>query len=218
MNAGTLEDLITRLRAVFAVIQESFEIILVNDASPDGSFEILEDLKTRHASVSVIHLSRNLGQQGAIRAGLVVAKGDVVVVLDADLQDPPEAIPSLIEHLGSQAVDAVFAARSGHYQSTFRMCCSWSFRWLIRTVTRVPRGAGGYVAMSRRMVDRLLASRNRRFYLAGLIGCSGYPVSAIPVRREIRRSERSAYTGAMRFSIALSNIACVLDEKLLSWR
>jgi glycosyltransferase involved in cell wall biosynthesis len=100
-------------------------------------------------------LPRNLGQQGAIRTGLLVAKGDVVVVLDADLQDPPEAIPSLIEHLGSEAVDAVFAARSGCYQSTFRMCCSWSYRWLIWTVTHVPRGAGGYVAMSRRMVDRL---------------------------------------------------------------
>lgn len=217
-NADTLEELIERLWAVLAGLQESFEIIVVNDASPDGSHRVLDDLKTRFASLSVIDLPRNIGQQGAIRTGLAAAKGEVVVVLDADLQDPPEAIPSLIGQLRSQPMEAVFAARDGRYQSTFRMCCSWSFRRLVRALVCLPKGAGSYVAMSRRMVDRLIASKNKRFYLAGMIGCSGYAVSAIPVRREARRTGRSAYTGAMRFSVGVSNIACVLGERLFSWR
>ena len=210
-NANTLEELHHRLRGL--EMAASLEIVFVNDASPDNSIEILRRLATEDRAIIVVDLSTNVGQQQAIKTGLRVASGDVIVVLDADLQDRPEEIPALLVRLARGPFEAVFAVRKNRYQSRGRMILSRFYRHVIKPLTGLPEGAGGYVAISRRMSERLLKTTGKRFYLAGLIGCSGYRVSALEVVRQMRPKGQSAYTGAMRVSVAISNIMCVLGER-----
>jgi len=215
-NEASLKTLHTRLRALYPA--SVMELVFVNDASPDKSIDILQTLSIHDQTIRLIDLKENIGQQAAIRQGLAEASGDIVVVMDADLQDPPHIIPDLVTHLKMGMFDAVFAARNNSYQSGFRMMCSWGFRALIRLLTGLPKGAGGYVALSRKMVDRLLERSRPRFYLAGLIGCSGLEVSTIPVNRNKRLEGQSAFSQIDRIHTALSNIVCVLEGQLLSWR
>lgn len=212
-NATTLIELHEQVSAAIAKTGARSEIVFVNDASPDESSLILAGIAEKDSSVRVITNSSNIGQQGSIRRGLAECRGDVVVVMDADLQDPPGAIPVLVERLQKGDVDAVFATRTLPYQSRFRMLCSHGYKAMIRRLTGLPKGAAGYVAIEAELARKLTETGNSRFYLAGLIGCRSQAIGTVPVEREFRRSGQSAYTERMRFATAFSNILCVLRER-----
>lgn len=216
-NAETLEDLTGQLRQALAPLVRDFEVLFVNDASPDHSAVVLKRLAAEHRFVSVIDLERNIGQHEAIFAGLRQAAGSSVVVMDADLQDPPEAIGAMYERLRSGHCEAVFAARVGRYQSLPRMMGSWLYRALLRILTGVPSGAGGYVIMTRKLVERLLEFDCERRYLVGMIGCTGLPVSSIPVERRFRAAGGSAYSAMQRIRVASSNLICVWQCRWSQW-
>jgi hypothetical protein len=136
-------------------------------------------------------------------AGLACAEGDAVVVLDADLQDPPEAIPLLLEGLrGGWA--AVFAGRRGRYESPGRLASSRVFKRLLGGLCGVPRDAGMFVALSRPLVDRVVALRDRAPYLVAMIGCTGLPSTSVPVARSSAPGRRSSYTSLGRMRLASS--------------
>ena len=165
-------------------------------------------------AVAVMDHVNNKGQQEALRTGLAACAQSLVVVMDADLQDRPDAIPELLRSLEQHQTDVVFAARVGRYQSGLRMMSSRIFRWLVRRVTGLPRGAGGFVAMRGSVAARIAATRTRRFYLAGLIGCSDARVSAIPVARDTREIGQSAYTHSLRLRTAISNLICIFEQRV----
>lgn len=213
LNEETLEELADRLVYAIAPSDERFELIFVNDASPDSSSVVLSELTERFPQIRLIELTRNGGQQNAIRVGLKAAKGDVIATMDADLQDRPEAIVNLYQALINSDKEAVFAQRTEHYQGISRMMSSRLFKWLVRKMVGLPRGTGCFLIMSRTMVIETLAFETKRFYLPGLIAKTKLPIGTIPLQRVARKSGKSAYDSSMRINVAISNIRCLLEWK-----
>jgi glycosyltransferase involved in cell wall biosynthesis len=218
-NRETLRALHENLSAVLGRLGGGYELIFVNDACPEGSGHVLEQMARDDARVAVLTLERNMGQQRAVLTGLRRARGRWVVVMDADLQDPPEAIPALLDAgqmstAGQPPAAAVFAGRRGRYESPLRLLTSRMFKRAMRFLCGVPADAGLYVAMNREMIKRVLALDNPRPHLVAMIGCAGLPVVSIPVRRAERTAGRSAYTSWDRFEVAWDALTWTLAHKL----
>ncbi len=190
-NAETLEELCRRLVRVFETRSLSFEVIFVDDCSPDGSFDVLSNLAAGDPRIVVVRLRANVGQHAAVLQGILVADGARVVTMDADLQDLPESIPELMAPTG---YGAVFAGRRGRYESRARLLSSRLFKLVLGRLAGVPADAGMFVLITRAMADRLLAMPRRDPYVVAMIGCSGLPVTSIPIERDVRRRGRSAYS------------------------
>lgn len=212
-NAETLDELYRRLRHVLEDRRLSYEILFVDDACPGGSLAVLEELARRDPQVAVLALERNVGQHRAVLAGLAHARGKWVAVMDGDLQDPPEAIPALLAR-GQAGFAAVFAGRRGRYESPFRLLTSRLFKGLLYLLCGVPADAGLFVVMNRQMVERLLAFGARQPFVVAMIGCSGLPLTSIPVARAQRPSGSSTYSFWGRSKTGFLAIAWVLSRKL----
>ncbi|KPA21408.1 Undecaprenyl-phosphate 4-deoxy-4-formamido-L-arabinose transferase [Shimia sp. SK013] len=212
-NAETLRALHNRICDALAHVNAVPHFVFVEDAGGDASLGLLKEMSQSDPRVTLITNQHNLGQQASIRKALEFVGDRDVVVMDADLQDPPEAIPMLLETLWSSGADAVFAARVGAYQSGFRMATSKLYRSLMSRFASIPPGAGGFVALRANLAKRLAASRNSRFHLAGMIGCHAGLLKAVSVERNYRQVGNSAYSQRMRLVVALSNFVCVLEER-----
>lgn len=212
-NAETLVDLQSELKRTFSELDRPAEMIYVDDACPAGSLAVLEELAHADGRVAVISLAHNVGQHKALLAGLRWARGETIVMMDADLQDPPEAIPALLQEL-ERGYAAVFAGRRGHYQSPQRMLSSRAFKTLLGALAGVPRDAGAFVAVDRAMAKRLLAFQVEQPFLVSLIGLTGLPATSIPVPRSPRSQGRSAYSGAARLKAGLSALCWTLWWRL----
>jgi glycosyltransferase involved in cell wall biosynthesis len=213
-NADTLRELHGRLCKALEGAGVSFEILFVDDACPAGSLGILHDLVRRDPRVAVLALASNVGQHRAVLAGLGHARGEKVVVLDADLQDPPEAIPDLLNKL-HEGYGAVFAGRRGRYESPARLLTSRLFKWLLHKASGVPADAGLFVAMNREMVDRLLAYDEPRPFLVAQMGFTGLPLASIPVERTPRPGGESAYSFRARLLIGVRALFWAISRR---WR
>jgi glycosyltransferase involved in cell wall biosynthesis len=212
-NADTLRELQRSLSHVFSDPRLPAEMIYIDDACPAGSLAVLEDLARVDARVVVISLAHNIGQHKALLLGLRYARGEAIVMMDADLQDPPGAIPALLQEL-ERGYAAVFAGRRGRYQSPLRMLSSHAFKTLLSVLAGVPRDAGAFVAVDRTIVEHLLAYRASRPFLVSLIGLTGLPVTSIPIQRSPRPRGRSAYSGAARLKAGLSALCWTLWWRL----
>jgi len=188
-----ISELHTRLGRTLAEAGLTYELVFVDDACPEGSGRIVEQLRHHDPHVRLVSLSRNVGQHAAVLEGLRRSRGSWTVVMDADLQDPPDAIPCLLEIGRELGVPVVFAGRRGRYESEVRLFTSRIFKRALSAVAGVPPDAGLFVALSRAVVDRLLELDGRRPYLTAMIGCSGFAVVSVPVVRAQRPSGSSAY-------------------------
>lgn len=190
-NAETLLELHAELKHhLYGIV---FEILFVDDASPDHSFMILQNLASRDSQVRFIRLVKNVGQNRAILQGFSACKGDRIVVMDADLQDPPSAILELLSEL-DRGWDVVFAGRRGEYESDFRLLTSKIFKWLIHKIATVPQDAGLFVALHRSALERVLEMGSISSYIVGMIGLSNTRICSIPVIRNRRERGASAYS------------------------
>src|SRR5438067_1542306 len=149
-NADTLPALHAALHRVLDAQPLDYELLFVDDACPAGSLRVLESLAARDPRVAVLALDRNVGQHRAILAGVELARGARIVVMDADLQDPPEAIPALLARL-AQGPDAVFAGRRGRYESPPRLLSSWLLKRLLWLLCGLPPDAGAFLAIHREL-------------------------------------------------------------------
>jgi glycosyltransferase involved in cell wall biosynthesis len=202
-NAATLGELHKRVAKSVQTVTDDYEIIFVSDACPAGSLPVLRGLAERDDHVAVLALDENVGQNRAVMAGLAHARGRVAVVMDADLQDAPEAIPRLLAALQGE-VGAVFAGRRGRYESGVRLATSRTLKWLLHALSRgrIPPDAGLFVALRRNVVDRLLEFRDLNPYVVGLIGRTGSRLASIPVERRPSPQAATNYTGWMRLRLA----------------
>ena len=191
-------------RVVAALGDTPFELIVTDDGSRDGTPAILEELAAADERVKVLSLSRNFGHQAALTAGLDHATGDAVVMMDSDLQDPPEVIPQLLARWreGSDVVYAVRESREG--ESRFKLLTA---RWFYRGFKRlaqieVPLDAGDFRLMDRRALDALLAMPERNRFLRGMTAWVGFEQTAVTYDRAARGAGSTKYTlGRMlRFS------------------
>jgi polyisoprenyl-phosphate glycosyltransferase len=211
-NRETLEELCERIQRTLGSEQYRFEIIFIDDNCPEGSFSLLKKISARNSSVRALAFIRNQGQHRAIFMGLKYSRGKQVVVLDADLQDPPEAIPLLLKKL-QEGHPAVFAGRRGWYESFFRLLTSKIFKYLLYLLCGVPSDAGIFVALDRKVVDSLLNCKTSSPFVVAMIGCAGFPMTSIPIRRSIRSHGRSSYSFWKRLKSALNAIAFIIGQK-----
>jgi polyisoprenyl-phosphate glycosyltransferase len=212
-NAEALAALHARLIRALEAEAASLELIYVDDACPSGSGAVLDELARQDARVRVIRHDRNQGQRLAVWHGLEAARGEIVITMDADLQDPPEAIPLLLKELRSTGAGAVFAGRRGAYQGRLRMATSRLYRSVLRALTGIPGDAGAVVAMTRDALDRILPISMPSPYLPALLASTGLPVRSIPVARDARPAGKSAYSEWARLRLAYSGLAAAWKLK-----
>ncbi len=207
-EAEVLPALYERLTKVLEDAGGPYEIIFVDDGSTDESPSLLAGLRAQDVRVKVVSFSRNFGHQIAITAGLDYSSGDPVVVMDGDLQDPPEVIPRLIAEWQAGS-EIVFAVREGrHGESLFkRMTASLFYRLLRRlTTTQVPVDAGDFRLMSRLAVEALKPIRERNRFVRGLVGWIGFRHTSIKYVRDGRYAGRTKYSLSKMIRFALNGI------------
>ena len=189
----------TALRAI------PFELVLVDDGSRDSSPQILERLADSDPRVCVVFLSRNFGHQTALSAGLDHARGDAVVMIDADLQDPPELIPEMVDYWrrGCDVVYAVRRERAG--ESAFKLKTAKWFYSLFGALAQVQlqHNSGDFRLLDRRALDALNSMRERHRFLRGMTVWVGFTQAAVPYERDARYAGETKYTlpRMIRFSL-----------------
>jgi len=185
-----------------------YEIIIVNDGGTDATLEIARELIRRYPALRVVTLSRNFGHQIAATAGIDVARGDAIVLMDTDLQDPPELIGAFLDRW-QQGYDVVYAVRrSRKGESGFKVATA---RWFYRVAQRltnvaIPLDAGDFRLISRRVADVLRQSREKHRFLRGLTSWAGFAQIGVPYDRDPRHSGKSKYSLAKMLRFAIDGV------------
>jgi glycosyltransferase involved in cell wall biosynthesis len=212
----TLPELHARLSAVLDGLDGEAEVLLVDDCSHDRSPELLRELNRRDPRFKVIRLARNFGHQVALTAGLDFALGDAVIVMDADLQDPPEVVPQLIDRWrdGFEVVYAVREHRSGDGWLKRALAARY-YRFLRRlSNVEIPVDVGDFRLVDRRALDAFRAMRERGRYVRGMFAWVGFRQTGVPYRREERYAGRPKYSFRQSFRLAVDGIVSFSDAPL----
>ena len=211
-----LPVLLERVAGVFAERTEDWELLLVDDGSTDGSAEwaVAQAQANRH--VRVVRLSRNFGHQLAITAGLDRSDGDAVVVMDADLQDPPEVIPALLDkwRAGNEVVYAVRTQRAG--ESFLKKFTAAMFYRLFARLTKInmPLDSGDFRLLDRKVIQALGAMREQHRFIRAMTCWTGFRQTAVPYERQSRHSGESKYEAIHLFRLAMDGLASFSGEPL----
>lgn len=192
---GNLLELHDRLVAVFRDVECDYQLIFVDDGSTDGSDAVLRDLASHDPKVGVIRLTRNFGHELASTAGLDAATGDAIVLMDADLQDPPEVIEEMIQawRSGAQIVYAVRRHRQG--ESWFKRSTSWMFYRMLNVLSDVPipMDAGDFRLIDKQVLTALRACRESDRFVRGLVAWTGFRSKSVVYDRPPRKSGVTKY-------------------------
>lgn len=210
-----LEELVDRIGLALGPSGKTFEVLLVDDHSPDGAWPRIVELASTRPWLRGLRLSRNFGQHYAIAAGIEQSRGDAVVVMDCDLQDPPEEIPSLVERL-SDGVDVVFAQRTERKDSALKRFFSWAFFRLLSWLTGVKQDhtTANFGAYSRKVIDVVngMPERDRCFPL--MVKWTGFTTVYVPVSHAARIEGSSGYNFAKLLRLALEIVLSYSDKPL----
>ncbi len=211
-----------RLAAVLDGLGLVSEVIYINDGSRDKTVEVIQKMRETDDRVALVDLSRNFGKEIALTAGLDFAKGNWVVVIDADLQDPPELIPRFIEE-ARQGYDVVYAKRTAREGETaMKKATAYGFYRVMGFLSRVPipQDTGDFRLLSRRAVDALKTLREHHRFMKGLFAWIGYKQKAVEYQRDARFAGTTkwnylklwnfAVTGVTSFTIAPLRLATLL--------
>lgn len=220
---SVLIELVRRLRNSLQPLQESgvirgYELIFVNDNSTDGSLGILMREFDKNKDIVIINMSRNFGVSECVLAGIKYAKGDAVVYMDADLQDPPELIPQMVEKWKTEPdVEVVYTTRlSRAGEHPLKMFITkWGYRFINKTSNiHLPVDSGDFKLLSRRAVEELLQLKEKQPYLRGLVSWIGFKQAQIFYHREPRFDGR----GNTKFPVISKRVIYgYLDRALISF-
>jgi glycosyltransferase involved in cell wall biosynthesis len=217
-----LPELLRRIRNVLDVLPGGpHEIVIIDDGSTDRTAEILRQEAEQDPRLVGVSLSRNFGHQAAVTAALDYVSGDATVVMDGDLQDPPEAIPLLFEAF-QEGYDVVYVQRVNRKEPRWLRICYYVFYRLIKMLSgsQLPLDSGDFGLMSRRVIDELRRMPEHRRYLRGMRSWVGFRQTGLPVERAERQGGESKYgfikllrlaaDGIFSFSIVPLRVAAVL--------
>ncbi|MSO96193.1 MAG: glycosyltransferase [Thermoleophilia bacterium] len=204
--AACVEALHARIRAALDPLQRDYEIVLVDDRSPDASWPALVALADTDPRVKAVRLSRNFGQQAAITAGLSRARGRWVAVLDCDLQDPPELIPELYRMATEGGYDLVLAKRSSRRRSPIRRALTSAYVCLRNAIagSTLDTDYATLSILSRKVVDAFLAVRDQDRHYMLILDWLGFRRTAIEFAQQPRHAGKSAYTPAGLLRLAMA--------------
>ena len=204
---SNIHELCRRLTAVMDGLHDSYELVFVDDGSRDRSLSMLRDLQIRVPQIRTISLARNFGHQGAISAGLEYARGQAVIVMDADLQDPPEALPEFIDRW-QEGFDVVYAIREKRKEHVLKRSAYHSFYLLLRSFAgiEIPLDAGDFCLMDRRVVDALNSLPESNRFVRGLRSWVGFRQIGLSYERGRRFAGESKYTFRKLVGLALDGL------------
>ena len=204
----TLLELYSRCSAVMDRLDGEVELILVNDGSRDRSLHLLRSLHQQDERVCYLSLARNFGHQIAVTAGLNFARGQAVIILDADLQDPPELIPDMIEKW-QQGYQVVYAQRTQrHQEGWFKRFTAYLFYRILKNLADVdiPTDTGDFCLIDRQVVDVLSAMPERNRYIRGLRSWVGFQQTSIRFERHPRFAGEVKYTFRKSLALAVNGL------------
>lgn len=208
-------QLVERVVSSVSTITDDFEIILVNDASPDNTWLEIEKACAVDKRVKGINLSRNFGQHYAITAGLAYAKGEWVVVMDCDLQDRPEEIPNLYKK-AMEGHDTVLAQRVHREHSWFKQLGSKAFYAVLAYLTETKQDASvaNFGIYHRKVVDAILAMGDKMRYFPAQVQWVGFRKTYLPIQHDARAEGQSTYNLSRLFKLALDTIISFSDKPM----
>lgn len=212
-NEGSLEELVRRVLAVCTEIAKDFELVLVDDGSRDSSLTLLREIASTNPSVIVLSLTRNFGQHSAISAGLEHASGDLLVLMDADLQEPPEAIPVLVEALVRSNNEIVFSRRQhGNARPKKRLTSDLYFQLFSRiSNSPVPQGIGTQRVFTRKVKLDLQRFGEYNILYGPLMNFTGHSFEVIDVPHRKRTAGKSGYNFGKRAELAFNSLVSYTD-------
>lgn len=196
------------LQVCHEVVGDDHEIVLVNDGSTDRTWDVMAGMVERHRNVVAVDLSRNFGHQLALTAGLTVARGRRVLIIDADLQDPPELLPVMMSRMdaGADVVIGQRVARAG--ESRFKVVTARAFYWLLSRVSGVPipSDAGDFRLVSRRVLDVFLDMPEQFRFVRGMFAWAGFAQELVPFERPERFAGETKYPFRRMLALAIDAI------------
>jgi polyisoprenyl-phosphate glycosyltransferase len=198
-----------------------YELVIVDDGSSDGSFDRLAELARGDTRLKVLKFSRNFGHQTAITAGLDAAKGDAVVVIDADLQDPPEVIPKMVAKW-REGFDVVYGVRERRRGETvLKLATAAAFYRLMSRMThiQIPVDVGDFRLLSRRAADKMRRMREKDRFVRGLVSWIGFKQGGVTYQREARFAGETKYPFRKMLKFALDGLTSfsTVPLRLASW-
>jgi dolichol-phosphate mannosyltransferase len=204
---AVLPELFERVAAVAATWGMEQEIICVDDGSQDRTWELLKAQNQKDPRWRCLSFTRNFGHQTAVSAGLFYARGDAVVVIDADLEDPPEVISRLVEKW-NEGFDVVYAVRQKRKEGWFKRFCYWTFyRVMARLVAfEIPLDTGDFCLISRRVAETINAMPERNRFVRGLRAWSGFRQTGVTYERAARFAGTTKYGFAKLLKLATDGL------------
>lgn len=205
---GNLGRFYQRVAAVMNALEETWELILVNDGSRDESLQVIESLAAADPHIKYLNFARNFGHQTAVTAGIDVAEGAAVILIDSDLQDPPEVIPHLIEQWreGYQVVYAIREKRKG--ESWFKLATAKAFYRLLYRITDVdiPLDTGDFRLIDARVADVLRQMREHNRFVRGMTSWAGFKQTGVTYVRDAREWGQTSYPLRKMVAFALDAV------------
>lgn len=202
-----LDELYRRIIAAAPAWQEDFEILIVDDGSRDRTLEICARIASTDPRFKVLSFSRNFGHQPAVSAGLMYAKGSIVTVMDADLQDPPEELLPFIEKI-REGWDVVYAIRTKRKEGAFKRFCYWAYYRILRNLATldIPLDSGDFCVMRSNVVEAINRLPERNRFARGLRSWVGFRQTGIAYERSARFAGEPKYNFRKLFKLAADGI------------
>lgn len=202
-----LPALVERLNAAAPNWGESFEVVFVDDGSRDNTLPMLREISSKFPNYKFISFSRNFGHQTAVSAGLRHTTGDAVVVMDADLQDPPEVLGRFLNKW-REGYHAVYAIRTKRKEGPIKKLCYWAFYRILHKLSsiEIPLDSGDFCVMDRKVVDEINALPERTRFVRGLRSWVGFRQIGIPYERDARFAGEVKYTFKKLIRLALDGL------------
>ena len=213
-----LQELNRRVSAVCNDLDPSYELVLVNDGSKDETWPRIVGLASDDPHVVGVNLSRNHGHQLALTAGLSVCRGELILIIDADLQDPPELLPAMIQTMDDRRADVVYGQRRSRVgETSLKLWTATLFYRLIEHLTDVPipRDTGDFRLMSRRALDVLMAMPEQHRFIRGMVSWIGFRQEPLLYDRQARFVGSTKYPIRKMFRFALDAITAFSIKPLL---
>lgn len=214
-----IDIFLVHIEPILDSLDKNYEIIFVNDGSNDNTLNVMIAAKNKYKNIRILNLSRNFGKEAALTAGLEHSRGEAVIPIDVDLQDPPELIVSFMEKW-KEGFDVVLAKRVDRSSDSFVKRVSAKFFYKIHNKISdisIPNNVGDYRLMSKRVIETLKTLPENQRFMKGLFAWTGYKTITIEYKREARVAGNSSFNGWKLWNFALDGITSFSTVPLRLW-